>query len=695
MKTHLTCLLVAAVLLLGSILPATAADQTATWNNTTGNWSDPTKWSTNPLFPNNGNGGFTFDAIQNGGTVTVDQAITIEKYNFTAGTNTGAGFALTTNDLLTWTGGVFNGNFNGTGTINANGGATLSGGLKTMQNSRVLSLSGASTWSSGEFDLQNTSSLVNTASGTLTSTLSGFNVIQGGGTFTNAGTFTQASGNGYTALRVSFSNTGTVNVNSGTLAFESPITNTGALVVGTGAVLNFAGPGNLNAGTSVSGAGTVQFDNSSSTNFNAGTYNVTGTTSVNSVNTTPQFNAPASTGSLNLASGAFGGLSVSSTLSLGDGSTARNSTWSSGNFTLTNGGTLTNTVGSTLTTTFGSTLSASGTGTKTFNNEGTFTKSGAVSTTTINPVLNNTGTVNANSGTLNLNGGVTQHSGATLNGGTWNVTGGSTLNINTGSNITTLGTGASVTLSGAGSAFTKITTALNNNQGSFTLANNRDLTTAGAFTNSGTMTVQDSTTVMTVNGSYTQTAGSTILSNGGTIMLSTNLNLNGGELKGSGTITGNVITGGTTTIAPGESPGTLTINGNLTLGSGNTLAMEIGGLTQGSLYDYLDVNGVTTLAGILDVNLDSIFGGTLTGGETFTLLTSNSTLTGSFSNVANGSRLNVLGGSFQVNYGGNDVVLGDYLSSSPVPEPSRALLIILGLGGVMLRRKRATSIHSV
>jgi hypothetical protein len=67
----------------------------------------------------------------------------------------------------------------------------------------------------------------------------------------------------------------------------------------------------------------------------------------------------------------------------------------------------------------------------------------------------------------------------------------------------------------------------------------------------------------------------------------------------------------------------------------------------------------------------------------------NSTLTGSFSNVASGSRLNVFGGSFQVNYGSNDVVLGNYLSSSPVPEPSRALLIILGLSGVMLRRRRA------
>ena len=45
------------------------ADQTATWNGTTGNWSDFTKWSTNPNFPNNGTpAGTLYDAIINSGT---------------------------------------------------------------------------------------------------------------------------------------------------------------------------------------------------------------------------------------------------------------------------------------------------------------------------------------------------------------------------------------------------------------------------------------------------------------------------------------------------------------------------------------------------------------------------------------------------------------------------------------------------
>ena len=33
----------------------------ATWLGGAGVWSDPTRWSSNPLYPCNGNGGETFD----------------------------------------------------------------------------------------------------------------------------------------------------------------------------------------------------------------------------------------------------------------------------------------------------------------------------------------------------------------------------------------------------------------------------------------------------------------------------------------------------------------------------------------------------------------------------------------------------------------------------------------------------------
>src|SRR3954470_7594269 len=59
---------------------ARAANVTSTWNATTGNWSDPTKWLNSPAaaaYPNNGNLGNTYDAVVNGGTVTLDVAATV------------------------------------------------------------------------------------------------------------------------------------------------------------------------------------------------------------------------------------------------------------------------------------------------------------------------------------------------------------------------------------------------------------------------------------------------------------------------------------------------------------------------------------------------------------------------------------------------------------------------------------------
>src|SRR6476646_7302917 len=59
------------------------AQVNSTWNGSSGNnWSDATRWSTNPLFPNNGNGGNNYNAIVNAGTVVVDQPITIQALTF-------------------------------------------------------------------------------------------------------------------------------------------------------------------------------------------------------------------------------------------------------------------------------------------------------------------------------------------------------------------------------------------------------------------------------------------------------------------------------------------------------------------------------------------------------------------------------------------------------------------------------------
>src|SRR5687768_4687388 len=56
-----------------------AADVTSTWGGGTGNWGSAANWNNSPAvnhFPNNGNGGFTYDAVVNAGAVTLDQDIT-------------------------------------------------------------------------------------------------------------------------------------------------------------------------------------------------------------------------------------------------------------------------------------------------------------------------------------------------------------------------------------------------------------------------------------------------------------------------------------------------------------------------------------------------------------------------------------------------------------------------------------------
>ena len=81
-----------------------AANVTATWNVASGNWGVSGNWSNSPVtanFPNNGNGGFTYDAVlNNGGTVTLDQDITILKFLLSGGTLAGTR-SLTLNDVLT------------------------------------------------------------------------------------------------------------------------------------------------------------------------------------------------------------------------------------------------------------------------------------------------------------------------------------------------------------------------------------------------------------------------------------------------------------------------------------------------------------------------------------------------------------------------------------------------------------------
>ena len=111
------------------------------------------------------------------------------------------------------------------------------------------------------------------------------------GTFENDGTLDVADGSASTLVQTYFVNSGTVNVNSGTLHLgdggsctSSPAPVKAGFNVASGATLLFGNNFNyeayaFNSGSYVSGAGSVTFGSGVSANFATGsTYNVSGAT---------------------------------------------------------------------------------------------------------------------------------------------------------------------------------------------------------------------------------------------------------------------------------------------------------------------------------------------------------------------------------------------------------------------------------
>src|SRR5690349_9386370 len=98
--------LLAFMLIFGHTAPS-FAQVTANWNGTSGNWTDFTRWSTNPFYPNNGNGGVNYDAVVSLGGVTVDTNIVINNFALQGGSLSGASHNLTVNGMFTWLGDGF------------------------------------------------------------------------------------------------------------------------------------------------------------------------------------------------------------------------------------------------------------------------------------------------------------------------------------------------------------------------------------------------------------------------------------------------------------------------------------------------------------------------------------------------------------------------------------------------------------
>ena len=147
---------------------ACASDTSSLWLNGTGNWNDPTQWSTNPVFPNNGT--LNYSVTASAGTLTLNQAITIDQ--FTLSYNPPAsnpppnvtlqgGKTLTVNSAFNWN----TGTISGSGILISAGTTTLSG--TNNLNGWTLNLAGTTSLS-GQIYMSSNSIINNQAGATLT-----------------------------------------------------------------------------------------------------------------------------------------------------------------------------------------------------------------------------------------------------------------------------------------------------------------------------------------------------------------------------------------------------------------------------------------------------------------------------------------------------------------------------------------------
>lgn len=160
--------------------------------------------------------------------------------------------------------------------------------------------------------------------------------------------------------------------------------------------------------------------------------------------------------------------------------------------------------------------------------------------------------------------------------------------------------------------------------------------------------------------------------------------VNGGMVGGDGTIDGAVMVGGAGAVSAGGSPGELSITGDLdVLGS---LVVELGGTDKGVTYDFVQVGGVATLDGVVDV--DFVDGFLSSIGHSFDILQADGgisngleTLAFDFSDAMNGHSwrpsIIPLGGGAEL------------LRLQAVPEPSAVGLLLLGVASMVLGRRRS------
>ncbi len=251
-----------AALLLTSIGRAAT---TATWDGANAGWTSNTHWSTAPAFPNNASTN-VFDAILNGGNVTLNQAITINRLALSAGALDGPS-SLTALEGLQWTGGAIR----GSGLLALGGGAStaISGGMQPLiLEARTVNLSGVANFTAGTIR-GGSGARINNSAGAIFTAVGNASFFADFASpsysFENAGTFIarSAAGAGFTSMDARFNNLGAVQVEltgSGvahTLSLAGGGTHSGAFQLAANTAVELGGSTTLQSRVSFIGPGEV------------------------------------------------------------------------------------------------------------------------------------------------------------------------------------------------------------------------------------------------------------------------------------------------------------------------------------------------------------------------------------------------------------------------------------------------------
>jgi hypothetical protein len=176
------------------------------------------------------------------GALNVGTSYAASTYQMSGGTVSGPG-TLNVAGLTTWAGGTMA----GPGTTNANGGIAISGnGAHDLSGGRVLNIAGTATWSGNTFaeggrvGLGGGAQLNNSGLWLDQNAFNGSiaNLTGGTSTFNNSGTYTKSGASTTTSsFGIVFNNTGTTNVNAGTLSLTSGMQGNGAVNIGAAGAL--------------------------------------------------------------------------------------------------------------------------------------------------------------------------------------------------------------------------------------------------------------------------------------------------------------------------------------------------------------------------------------------------------------------------------------------------------------------------